>query len=157
MKAYRRYLSRGDWAPARFTHIDLFVVVVFLIVLAVVRATDYVTGTDSTLSFGALERAFPLVIWAIVLYAGAACLLFGAVFRRHFAVWFGHGILWITYLAIFAGLATTLSFLPDYDGVRFVGPVFLVSALHFIFWIRTGPVPLKEEDSSQTESISGPY
>lgn len=147
---------RGNWQPARLTYIDLWALVSVLVVQAILRGADYATGNDNARSLGVIEKAAPLWMWSTVLFVGAGFLLVGALLRRHFLVWLGHGVLWVSYLAIFIGLALAVLHQPHYDGLRFVIAIMTTLTLHFLLWLRTGPRPLDQCDSKPVEIISGP-
>ena len=151
-------LQRGSWVPARLTSSDQWLVLLALVILPLVRALDYSTGSDSGYSgsLAVVEAFAPIWMWSIPFYLGAMILAYGIVSRRHLVVYLGHSVLAVTYSSLFVGIMASVVTTPWLDGVRSASILTLPTLLHWLIWWRTGPAPLKVGEVNHTEQIGGP-
>ena len=139
--------ARGDWEPVRLPIGDVLLVLCAMSFQAWVRGLDYGTGNDGTRTHALyiVEQTFPpfgLKAWSALFLTGALVLAGGILLRRHFVVWLGHAVLWITYFALGIGLAVqSFNTPPWFDGIRNATVLTTVIVLHFLMWFRMGPRP----------------
>lgn len=149
------YRFKADsWRPARMKRADHVFILVTLIVIAYIHGIDYTFGNDTYAARDYMIAAAPEWVWGGVGFlTGATILLYGVLTRRHLFVWLGHGWLGISYGI--TALAQVLSTSPWYfDGIRGGGSLFLVMALNLIQMIRTGPAPLKPDNSRSLSDVT---
>lgn len=162
------FMKRGSWRPARLTTGDQRFLIWCILVFAVIRALDYITGADKpkvimspdgkepTTSLSVLENALPLSIWGGVILLGVAVLATGTAMYIHFAVWLGHAILGVVGTVLTLSTLITALSNADFDGIRSFGSIAVVTLLHWIFWARTGPRPLQSSDAVVVEQTGEP-
>lgn len=88
------------WQPAALVTSDIILLKLALGGFAIVRAADYADGARD--SYGILEAAMPLWVWALGAWVVGACILGGIALQRHFVAWLGH--------SLGSGLYTMLAF-----------------------------------------------
>ena len=139
-------MRRNTWRPAAFTAGNIKVITLILALVAINRGMDYLTPPEKTSdTYSVFEKAFPVWVWGYTFVAGGVILLAGMLLRSHRAVWIGHTVCGIAYGAL--TLALLLPLLPYSDGVRSIGTLTTVTALHIILWLRTGARPLPESET----------
>lgn len=143
----RRSIRAGTWRPAAFTRGDMTILVAWLCALAVVRAVDYILSPTGT----SVEETGPIWLWSAGLLIGVSLLVVGSLQRRHLLVWVGHGWLGSLYAGITA--VAIIDALRVWDDWRRIGPVAIVSVLHWLLWWRTGPRPVTHP--TPTATIAG--
>lgn len=142
------------WRPAVFVGTDSTIGAWILVFIAAVRGADYLrTGDATSPTLDLVESTFPLLIWGLSFIIGAAVLAAGLLSRRHFVVWAGHGILWLTYAALAFGLIVPL--LPFEPSIRTGTDMLYLTFAHFIFLLRTGPRPLGQDGATTGRSQGG--
>ncbi len=145
---------RQTWRPAELDGVDLWVLLFGLLTVATVRGADYATTPSPVRTqpgpplpaTSVIEAAFPLWIWGIAMFAGAAVLLVGITSRAHLAVFIGHGWLFMIYGALAIGVVASLGSRDSWNGYRSAGDLAFISAMHFVVALRTGPAPSERED-----------
>ena len=171
------------WQPAALVTSDIIILKLMLGAAALIRAEDYVHGTKDR--FGYIEAAFPLPIWAAWSWTVGALILLGIAAQRHILVWLGHslgaglyGILafaqlanafdgwppqqtvanaipWHIWATMCAAALVAIAHVPA-DGIRGVLPLGILSILHTMFAVRSGPRPLRDEDAVPVETATAP-
>lgn len=150
-------MKRNSWRPARLTHIDHWLIFTALTAIPYVRGSDYLTGRDKGTPLAIMEDFLPLPCWSVAFIGGAAILTLGMLLRIHIIVYAGHSVLAVTYSVLTLGLAAGYVATPYADGIRSLGPLTLVTILHWTIWLRTGPRPLHPGDAGRTvERIEAP-
>lgn len=132
------------------TRRDLSLVIAWITASPLLRGLDYILPPTTV---GILERSAPLELWAGLLWAASALLIYGAWTRRHLLVWLGHGMHGILYAVL--ALSVIIDSSLKLDGWRGAGPVGLISLLHWIFCIRTGPRPIAEPQATDAVAVEG--
>lgn len=130
----------GSWEPGRFGLPDAVVVKLVLIVMAANRSFDYFTPmvNSPTTVTETMQTAFPLWWWGIMLAVPTLLLATGLAGRIHFAVWVGHGLLAIVYLALVTALGLVYIDRPMFDGSRSATVLLAPLVLHALLSFRTG-------------------
>lgn len=143
---------RQTWRPAAFTSADLWVLLGGLVAIASLRGFDYATGNDRvSQSLSIVEDAFPLPVWGAFTLVAAVVLAVGITVRVHALVFVGHGLLAGVYLALGAGVASSVAGMGGWwDGIRSGGDLLFFAALHAYLCVRTGPRPLPFDDAETT-------
>lgn len=149
-------LAPGSWMPAHLTSADLMLVLYAMIVMPVIRAADYSTGTDKSGALTAVEAFAPIGAWAIPFTVGAFVLAYGVRSRRHLVVYVGHSILAATYTVLSVGILLGALREPWANGIRGASVLLLPVLLHWLCWWRTGPAPINPRSASPTEQVGGP-
>lgn len=158
-----RLRPRGNWTPAHLTRRDCTVLIASVCIIALVRALDYMVGMDASPrpsgpppATVVLSEDVPLAFWGAAIAAGVLLLAVGAFVRRHSMVYLGHGLLMCVYLSLFVGTLIPLLGQQYLDGVRGAGALLGPVVIHFLFWLRTGPRPIKEANTRTAETVWGP-
>lgn len=146
-------LKRQSWQPARLRKGDHKVLVVWLLITAYVRGFDYLTGDDVWGARDFMLAFAPEWFWGAGFLAGAVILSVGLFFRIHLVTYIGHGWLWAAYTVNSLALALAPS-LPYMNGIRGAGATGLVALLHFVYFTRTGPSPLRTDKPGSGVSVS---
>lgn len=130
----------GSWEPGRFGLTDAVAVKLVLILMAANRSFDYFTPRDAgpTTVTETMQTAFPLEWWGVMLAVPTLLLATGLAGRIHFAVWVGHGLLAIVYLALVTALGMVYIERPLFDGSRSVTVLLAPLVLHTLLCFRTG-------------------
>lgn len=133
----------GSWEPGRFGLSDAVAIKVMLIVMAANRAVDYFTpqATGPTTVTEMMQTAFPLWGWGAMMIFPTLALATGLVTRTHFAVWLGHGLLAVIYLALVVSLGMVYIERPLFDGSRSMTALLAPLTLHAVLCYRTGWKP----------------
>lgn len=161
---FRRWEQWGDWTPAHLTKRDISIVVATMLFTMGVRAFDYIVGNDDkpaplingrppTVAY--VTEAFELKTWGWMVVACMALLIVGAAARRHVLVYLGHGFAAVVYIVLFLGTLVPVLERDHLDGIRGASPLFAMTVLHLLFWLRTGPRPLSSEESQVDETTRG--
>lgn len=136
---------RGSWEPGRFGLVDALIIKVVLVATALFRGFDYLT--PSIIPPGPVSEsmtgAFPLEIWGTFILVPTVCLALGLVFRVHFAIWIGHGLLGVVYATILTSLLLVYIDRPLLDGIRSATVLLTPMALHALLCARTGWRPAR--------------
>ena len=146
-------LKRRSWQPARLRKVDHQALVLGLLLGAYVRGLDYLIGNDVWAARDFMLAFAPEWFWGAWFLTGAIILSAGVVLRTHLLVYLGHGLLWAAYTVNALALALGPP-LPYLDGIRGAGATGLVALLHFVYLTRTGPSPLRAEDTNSSVSVS---
>lgn len=147
--ARRRRWAVGTWRPATLVRSDIFAIKLLLAEFAAIRAMDYATSVTRADVNGWIESSMPAEMWATLCGLTAAALIIGIALRIHCLVWAGHCIGAITYAALAVGaLQYTLSLEP-WDEWRRIGPLAIISSLHLLLAMRSGPTPLEHDSTSE--------
>lgn len=144
--------ARGRWLAPQLRGRDIHVLMLLFCALAAVRAWDYATGVDGVAAapnsaLGAVERAFPLGVWAALLVLGVGGVLAGMAGRWTPVVAAGSLLLAVVYFGLSAGLLIEYLGRPALDGIRgatgLAMPVVwhIIIATHAITLRRTGARP----------------
>lgn len=136
----------GSWEPGRIHLTDALTIKVVLIVMALVRGADYLSPiVRTTPLIEQMQVSFPIEVWGWMLVIPALILVTGIGARVHLAVWLGHGLLAVAYLALAA--ATFPEYLGRmwFDGIRNATVLLAPLALHSLICIRTGWRPPRWE------------
>ncbi len=134
----------GSWEPGRIRLEDTLVIKAVLIMTATVRGLDYLAPKPplSTPAVESMRVAFPLAVWGLLFVIPAAVLLLGLLGRIHVAVWLGHGLLAVVYLALAVALGSEYVTHPWWNGIRSATGLLLPVGLHAMICLRTGWRPI---------------
>ena len=144
----------AQWKPAALGPWDIMLAAYAMVVMSLVRAFDYSTGTEAenpSSNLTAVEAAAPLWGWALAFILFGTLLAVGVSLKRHLLVWAGHAALAVVYTGLLAGMVVSVLPHPWFDGIRAASALLLPCAMHWILAFRTGPNPI--ESGSATAVI----
>ena len=146
----------GSWRPATLTTTDIVVIKAILAVSALARSVDYGTSATSMTGSAGIEQSLPAWLWALMCGTVGVLIVSGMACRVHTVVWAGHFLGAITYLALAVGAVQyTITLVPP-DEWRRIGPLLVITMLHIMFALRSGPRPLDRDVESTVERVVGP-
>lgn len=154
MERVRRLLGVGTWRPAILTSGDVITIKVALAVTATLHAADY--GVDIVRGGDVVEQALPVGVWATICALVAFLILAGMAARAHWAVFAGHFLGAVTYLALSVGAFQHAFTLVPPDEWRRGGPLFVVALIHWMLAMRSGPTPITQSSATPAEVVVAP-
>lgn len=150
-----RTLGAGTWRPATLTSGDIITIKLTLALVVLGRAVDY--SFDLAVGQGdAIEQLGPIGMWATICATVGLLLLIGIALRSHGLVFAGHFLGMWTYLALAAGAIQHAFSLHPPDEWRRAGPLLVLSLVHGLFALRSGPTPLEDQREATVEMVVAP-
>lgn len=150
----RRALGVGTWRPAILTSGDVITLKVALACSAALRAIDY--GDDAIRGGDAVEQALPVGVWATICGLVAFLILTGMAARAHWAVFAGHFLGAVTYLALSVGAFQHAFTQVPPDEWRRGGALLVIAIVHWMFAMRSGPTPITTSSETPAEMVVAP-
>ena len=150
----RQLLGVGTWRPAILTSGDAITIKVALACSAALRAADY--GVDAIRGGDAVEQALPVGVWATICGLVAFLILTGMAARAHWAVFAGHFLGAVTYLALSVGAFQHAFTQVPPDEWRRGGSLLVIAIVHWMFAMRSGPTPITQSSATPAEVVVAP-
>ena len=154
MERVRRLLGVGTWRPATLTSSDIITIKVALAVTATLHAADY--GIDIIRGGDVVEQALPVGVWATICGLVAFLILAGMAARAHWALFAGHFLGAVTYLALSVGSYQHAFTQVPPDEWRRGGPLLVVALIHWMLAMRSGPTPITQSSATPAEVVVAP-
>lgn len=144
-------MARGEWVPPRLAAGQARLLVWAMSFIAMIRSADYLTRTETSPALGAVEKALPMWIWAMLFCVGGLLLVLGLTARRWMFAMLGHALLAVTYLVTGIGVLLLASFSAT-SLVTFgsASSVLFLAVVHLLYWQRNVTV-VQRADSSVRE------